>query len=67
MQNTHLFVELFKAFILGREAALGGHIDDHDDLALEGGKVELFSPEVLDNKIKETLGHVFSCFQIVSF
>jgi hypothetical protein len=35
---VHLLVELFEALELRGEAALGGGVDDEDDLALEGGE-----------------------------
>ena len=33
------FVEFFKTFELGREAAFAGRVDDEDDFAFEGGEV----------------------------
>lgn len=36
--GVHLLVELFEALELRGEAALGGGVDDEDDLALEGGE-----------------------------
>jgi len=35
---VHLLVELLEALELRGEAALGGGVDDEDDLALEGGE-----------------------------
>lgn len=39
--GAEVLVELLEAGVLGREAALGGGVDNEDDLALELAEVEL--------------------------
>lgn len=62
MRKTHLLVQVLQPLILRREAALGSDIHDHEDFALERAEVELFPAEVLDNEIKQRLGHFLRRF-----
>jgi hypothetical protein len=44
VRGFRLFVKLFEALELRREAAFGGRVDDEDDFALEIGEVVCATP-----------------------